>query len=98
MKKEITLTIEDITRISQFDFYIPRVRGYHHEFISANFPGWSWEDFFPKMLNAKFVKLHEEHGSEFDCTRLSMGFCIDQNIKSVLVTNSGVKTKVIPNY
>jgi hypothetical protein len=90
----IFLSVEDIHDISRYNHYIPFIRQYHHAFIKERFPGWSWDNFLPRLQGAKIVITHEDCS---DCRRLAMGLCIDANIEGVWVklNSSGVRLKPV---
>ena len=88
------LTIEDIHDITRYNHYIPFVRGFHHEFITKRFPGWSWNQLLPRLFGSKIVRTHDDC---VVCTRLAMGLCMDSDIEGVWVKQnpSGVHLKVV---
>ncbi len=90
----IFLSVEDIHDISRYNHYIPFIRQYHHAFIAERFPGWSWDNFLPRLQGAKIVKTHDDC---VGCRRLAMGLCIDANIEGVWVklNPSGVRLKPV---
>ena len=90
----ILLSIEDIYEISRYNHYIPFIRQYHHAFIAERFPGWSWDNFLPRLQGRKIVKTHDDC---VDCRRLAMGLCISPDIEGVWVkwNPSGVRLKPV---
>jgi hypothetical protein len=90
----IFLTATDIYDISRYNHYIPFQRQLHHEFISERFPGWSWDNFLPRLQGSKIVKVHDQC---IDCRQLAMGLCMDSSIEGVWVKRnpSGVSLKPV---
>ncbi len=90
----IYLTVEEIRDITRYNHYIPFVRGFHHEFITKRFPGWSWNQLLPRLVGSKVVRTHNDCVA---CSRLAMGLCIDSDIEGVWVKQnpSGVRIKVV---
>jgi hypothetical protein len=88
------LSVEDIRDITRYNHYIPFVRGFHQEFISQRFPGWSWNQLLPRLVGSKIVRTHNDCS---DCTRLAMGLCMDSDIEGVWMKSnpSGVRVKAV---
>lgn len=82
-KNPLTLSVSQLSEISNFAHWIPITRGYHQDFLEKKYPGWDWNDLLPVLLEAKLVSPHSE-GHE--CTRLRLGLCISPMITSIELT------------
>jgi hypothetical protein len=82
-KNPLTLSVSQISEISNFAHWIPITRSYHHDFLEKNYPGWDWNDLLPVLLEADLVAPHID-GHE--CKRLRLGLCITPSITSIELT------------
>ena len=51
----LVLDVEKIRELAHYYHWIPITRGYHHEYVRETYPGWSWMDLLPRLMNAGYV-------------------------------------------
>lgn len=51
----LLLTLNEIRDLALYHHWIPITRGYHHDYVRETYPGWSWLDLLPRLMNAGYV-------------------------------------------
>lgn len=70
MSDSIYLSGHDVMRIAHHAHWIPIGRGFTRQFMEQNFPGWSFNSIYPRLLNAGVLT---RHGDEFSARHLPNG-------------------------
>jgi hypothetical protein len=93
-RSAVIMDIDTLRTVTGYCHWIPITQGLHKEYFAANFPGWQWNDFVPRLLKKKILEINGE-GSD-SLTKLSQGLYISSDIQAVefIPNTSGATIKV----
>lgn len=95
MTNAITLSIEDLRGVCNYAHWIPITQGLYKPYFKEHFPGWRWNNFLPKLMDAKVaVRFVEGAG----LVHLGQGIGISQEIVAVEFRRANGKIALTPIY
>ena len=94
-RSRVTMDVDQLRLVCGYAHWIPITQGLYKEFFAANYSGWEWNDFVPKLWK-KGIIVSDVRDSDF--IRLSQGLFVAPDVESIDFIPDKRGVRVVVHY
>ena len=89
------MNVYQLRDVCAYAHWIPILNGLHEEFFAQNYPGWEWNDFVPRLLRKRILRVG---GEELGYIKLKLELCIAPEVSAIDFIPGKRGVKVVVRY